>query len=103
MTDDEGKVGASGWTEKQILKKGDKFTTPYTEGVQTYVCASGSVEVKLVKRNKPMANNFNLADAIANIIRYKLDPGDIDSSLTDSEIVAIQHLNAAYGALMADE
>jgi hypothetical protein len=34
--DAEGKVSASGWTEKQILKKGDKFTTPYTEGVQTY-------------------------------------------------------------------
>jgi hypothetical protein len=34
-----------------------------------------------------MTNNFNLADAIANIIRYKLDPGD----------------NAAYGALMADD
>jgi hypothetical protein len=50
-----------------------------------------------------MTNNFNLADAIANIIRYKLDPGDIDSSLTDSEIMAIQHLNAAYGALMADD
>ena len=51
-----------------------------------------------------MTNNFNLADAIANIIRYKLDPGDLDSSLTDNEIVAtIQHLNAAYGALMADE
>jgi hypothetical protein len=50
-----------------------------------------------------MTNNFNLADAIANIILYKLDPDDIDSSLTDSEILAIQHLNAAYGALMADE
>lgn len=50
-----------------------------------------------------MTNNFNLADAIANIIRYKLDPGDIDSSLTDSEILAIQHLNAAYGALMAND
>jgi hypothetical protein len=34
--DDEGKVSASGWTEKQILKKGDKFTTPYTKGVHTY-------------------------------------------------------------------
>jgi hypothetical protein len=34
--DDEGKVIASGWTEKQILKKGDKFTTPYSKGVQTY-------------------------------------------------------------------
>jgi hypothetical protein len=34
--DDEGKVSASGWTEKQILKKGDKFTTPYSKGVQTY-------------------------------------------------------------------
>jgi hypothetical protein len=33
---DEGKVSASGWTEKQILKKGDKFTTPYSKGVQTY-------------------------------------------------------------------
>jgi hypothetical protein len=50
-----------------------------------------------------MTNNFNLADAIANIIRYKLDPDDIDSSLTDSEILAIQHLNAAYGALMAND
>jgi hypothetical protein len=50
-----------------------------------------------------MANNFNLADAIANIIRYKLDPLDLDSSLTDSEIVAIQHLNAAYGALVAND
>ena len=34
--DDEEKVIASGWTEKQILKKGDKFTTPYSKGVQTY-------------------------------------------------------------------
>ena len=34
--DNEEKVGASGWTEEQILTKGDKFTTPYTEGVQTY-------------------------------------------------------------------
>ena len=50
-----------------------------------------------------MTNNFNLADAIANIIRYKLDPLDLDSSLTDSEIVAIRHLNAAYGALMAND
>ena len=30
------KVSASGWTEEQILKKGDKFTTPYSKGVQTY-------------------------------------------------------------------
>jgi hypothetical protein len=46
-----------------------------------------------------MTNNFNLADAIVNIIRYNLDPLDLDSN----EIVAIQHLNAAYGALMADD
>jgi len=50
-----------------------------------------------------MTNNFNLADAIANIIRYKIDPLEWDSILTDNEIVAIQHLNAAYGALMADD
>jgi hypothetical protein len=48
-----------------------------------------------------MTNNFNLADAIVNIIRHKIDPLEWDSILTD--IVAIQHLNAAYGALMADE
>ena len=51
-----------------------------------------------------MTNNFNLADAIANIIRYRIDSLEWDSILTDNEIVAaIQHLNAAYGALMADE
>jgi hypothetical protein len=50
-----------------------------------------------------MTNNFNLADAIANIIRYRIDSLEWDSSLTDNEIVAIQHLNATYGALMADD
>ena len=47
--DDKEKVNASGWTEEQILTKGDKFTTPYTEGVQTY---AGLAEVKLVKKEQ---------------------------------------------------